>query len=236
MRLLLTAQGCALLLMSVAAPLFNSSIFAIDPSEATQTIAHSSAVQQGEKADYDLAKLEAQARVVYVSSGAIALTGRMIDNDVRTGFRFSGSDLHPTLIVELAQSKSLHRVSAVFNAEGNAKLDIYLLSEPPKTAGDLTNATPLACVVDRTNAVTAEAVAEFAPNTARYVAFRWTREKSSRTPFIVTEIGAFSSAPATQFPPMIAAGELHLAGEKGTDFSNNLGTLAEPPGIAVVSP
>src|SRR4029077_10586780 len=41
--------------------------------------------------DLDLAKLYAGARVVYVSSGAIALAACMIDGDTRTAFRFSGS-------------------------------------------------------------------------------------------------------------------------------------------------
>lgn len=236
MRILRSGRGCTLFLMSIAAAFFNSPSLAIDPTEATQSNAYTAhGARPSEKGDFDLAKLEALGRVVYVSSGAIALSGRTIDNDTRTVFRFSGSDLHPTLIVELAQSEPLHRVSAVFDGEGNTKLDAYLLSGLPTRPGDLTHATPLACLVDRAH-VPAAAAAEFAPNTARYVAFRWTREKSTRNPFVVAEVGAFCTRPSIQFLAIFAETEVHFTGEKGPDFSNQLGTIADPPGIAVVSP
>jgi hypothetical protein len=222
--------------MSIAVALPYQSLSGAEPTEDAKPIDTERTAQMDGKVDVDLAKLEAQARVVYVSSGAFTLTGRMIDNDVRTVFRFSGSDLHPTVIVELVQSEPLHRARAVFNAEGNTKLDIYLLNELPKKPGELTDATPLACVVDRANLPTAAAAAEFAPNTARYVAFRWTREKSSRAPFAVAEIGAFSIQSAAQVLSIIAEAELHFPGESGSDFSNKLGTMADPPSIAVVSP
>ena len=236
MRFLRLVRGCALLVTSIAAGSFSLPSFAVDPAQVSQSNAYTApSPRQGEKGEVDLAKLMALGRVVYVSSGAIALSGRTIDNDTRTVFRFSGSDLHPTLIVELAHSQPLHRVSAVFDGESNTKLDAYLLSALPTKPGDLTGAAPLACAVDRAH-VPAAAAAEFAPNTARYVAFRWTREKTTRMPFEVAEVSAFSSRPSIQFLPIFAETEIHFTHETPPDFSNQLGTLADPPGVAVTSP
>src|SRR5262249_20665079 len=67
-----------------------------------------------DKLSFNFANSYAQARVVYVSSGSIDEAQRMIDDDVRTGFTFESTDRHPTVIVELARTKRLHRVSASY--------------------------------------------------------------------------------------------------------------------------
>src|ERR1700747_478589 len=71
-------------------------------------------VRRTEPREFDWAKLQARARVAYVSSGSRILTSRMIDNDIETAFRFSPSDSSPTVIVELAKVQALHRVTALF--------------------------------------------------------------------------------------------------------------------------
>ncbi|HXX41349.1 MAG TPA: hypothetical protein VEI58_03690 [Chthoniobacterales bacterium] len=205
------------------------------PTDTTQPVAYRTiTVKPDNGVEFDLSKLRARARVVYVSSGAIAFTGRMIDDDLRTVFHFSGADLHPTAIVELARSESVHHVDSVFNAEDNAKLDVYLLSVLPKQPGDLSGGIPLACSIDQTDV--ARAAIDFAPTSARYVAFRWTRVKSSEVPFNVADVSVLASLPEDRLPFVFPQAEVHLLGETGPDFSNKLGTLADPPTISTISP
>jgi len=170
--------------------------------------------------DLDLAKLYAGARVVYVSSGALAFAARMIDGDVRRAFRFSGSDLHPTVVIELAQSQQLHRVSAAYQTR-SARLDVYLLNELPKHGGDLRAQKPTASIVDP--AGRDQTAVDFAPTSARYFALQWTRDKATSEPFEVAGISALSVVPREQNPAALA------------DFSN-LTPPTDPPTIPSVSP
>ena len=180
-------------------------------------------VRGSEVREFDWAKLQARARVAYVSSGPRTLSGRMIDNDLQTVFRFSESDKSPTVVVELAQNANLHRVTTAFKAE-DAKLDVYLLNELPKDANDLRFAKPIAsivCLPDNHGVMTAD----FSVSSARYVALRWTRKKWQQ-PFEVAEVSAFSNDPAD----LISDQDVHLA--------DNAKTFAapEPPSIPFVSP
>ena len=147
----------------------------------------------------------------------------MIDNDLQTVFQFSKSDRSPTVIVELARSAQLHRVSTVFKAE-DAKLDIFLLDELPKDGADLRFAKPYASVVDLLDEHGTVSV-DFSVGSARYVALRWSRNKS-REPLQVVEISAFSNDPTDS----IDAGA-YLAANTGPNF-----TATEPPLVPVVSP
>ncbi len=235
MRFLHAAWSCASLAMGIAIALPGRPVLGTEPTETAEPVVYNSlTVRPDEKVEFDLAKWQARARVVYLSSGAIAFTVRMIDDDLRTVFRFSGSDLQPTAILELARGEPVHHVGAVFNAGSNAKLDVYLLNALPNRPGDLSAATPLACTIDQTDA--ARAAITFAPTPARYVAFRWTRLKSTKSPFNVAEVSVFSAVSANELPPIFAEAALHFPGESGPDFSNKLGTLADPPTISVVSP
>jgi len=180
-------------------------------------------VRGSEVREFDLAKLQARARVAYVSSGPRTLSGRMIDNDLQTVFRFSESDKSPTVIVELAQSAKLHRVSTVFKAE-DARVDVYLLSELPKDVADLQFAKPDASIVelpDEHGMVTVD----FQVSSARYVALRWNRNRW-REPFAVAEISAFSNdSTDSNF-------------DDSARLADNSKTIAalEPPLVPVVSP
>jgi hypothetical protein len=58
-----------------------------------------------ERSSFNLAKLSAEARVVYVSSGSLILARRVIDGNTTTDFSFSSSDFYPTVVVELAQTQ-----------------------------------------------------------------------------------------------------------------------------------
>ncbi len=180
-------------------------------------------VRGTEVREFDWAKSRARARIVYTSSGPRALSGQLIDNDLQTVFRFSESDPAPTVIVELAQSAKLHRVSTVFKAE-DAKVDVFLLNELPKNGDYLRFATPSATVVslpDERGTVTVD----FSVSSARYVALRWKRNKHE-DPFTVAEISAFSNDPAD------------LTYDQGPRLADNMstGVLPAPPPVPVVSP
>jgi hypothetical protein len=184
----------------------------------------------------NFANLYASARVVYVSSGWLPLARRMIDDDPVTAFSFSGSDPNPTAIIELARAQQLHRVSAVYQMEGG-RLDVYLLNDLSGDGADIVNAKPVASVV---NPVGGKAAVDFDPKGARYVALRWTRNKSHGGPFEVAEIGAFSAPPPSVLElgqaPSFTMANTRTSGQGGPDFSNNLGTLADPPTVGPVSP
>ena len=170
----------------------------------------------------DWAKLQAGARVAYVSSGPRTLTGRMIDNDLTTTFRFSDSDESPTVIVELAQSIELHRVRTVVKG-ANTRLNVFLLNELPKNENDLQFAKPFASTVDLPENQGTVTV-DFSAGNARYVALRWTGNKS-REPFQIAEISAFSNEPTDWIDS-----DPHLAANSGPNFF-----ASGPPPIPVIS-
>ena len=187
--------------------------------------------------NFNFANLYASARVVYVSSGWLPLARRMIDDDAFTAFSFSASDPRPTAIIELAKGQRLHRVSATYQVE-DGRLDVYVLNDLNGESAHLENVEPVAFIVDP---VGGKAAVDFDPRGARYVALRWTRNKSRGGPFEVAEIGAFSVVPLSllnmqQVPTAFADGSFHFPGEGKADFSNGLGTLAAPPVVASVSP
>jgi hypothetical protein len=184
--------------------------------------------------NFNFANLYASARVVYVSSGWLPLARRMIDDDAVTAFSFSASDPRPTAIIELAKGQRLHRVSATYQVE-DGRLDVYLLND---LNAHLENIEPVASIVDLAGG---KAAVDFDPQGARYVALRWTRTKSRGGRFEVAEIGAFSVVPLSlldmqQVPAAFPDGSVHFPGEGKLDFSNGLGTLANPPVVASVSP
>jgi hypothetical protein len=188
-------------------------------------------VQATAPPEFDWAKLGSGSRVLYVSSGMRVLADRMVDDNMGTIFRFPASDLHPTVIVELAQAQLLHRVGAAFKAQ-DARLDIFLLNSLPKDVADLQSVKPFGSIVDSQSGNEA---LDFAPSNAHYVVFRWTRTNSNG-PFEVAEISAVSAEPPETTLAAFAGGQMHFAHEGGQDFSNDLGTTADPPVIAAVSP
>jgi hypothetical protein len=190
--------------------------------------------------NFNFANLYARAHVVFVSSGSPFAATRMIDDDTVTSFRFSKTDPHPTVIVELADREQLHRVSALYKIQAG-RLDVYLTDGLPQDPNNLDNLTPIATVTDPGNG---KAAVNFNSQGARYVALRWTPDTAHRhnDDFELAEIKAFGNVPLsilhTTEVPLYAS---NLAakpapGEGGPDFSNKLGTLADPPVIPVVSP
>jgi hypothetical protein len=187
-------------------------------SDATVETSQGVTVAGSQLREFDWAKMQVRARVVYVSSGPRTLGGRMIDNDLQTTFRFSASDISPTVIIELAESTELHRVTAVFKAE-DARVDVYLLNELPKNAREL--GSPTATITDppQDHGV---ATVNFSATSARYLALRWVRKKRDE-PFEVAEISAFSNEPTD----LVSDQDIHLA-------SNTAAT--DPPIVPIVSP
>ena len=110
--------------------------------------------------------------------------------------------------------------------------------------GNLDGSTPIASTTDV--AGEGKASVDFNPQGARYVALRWTPNRSikSTAGFRVAEIDAFGNVPLALIdmnsaPQRFAANNVtakSLPGEGPPDFSNSLGTLADPPVIPPVSP
>ena len=154
----------------------------------------------------------------------------MIDDDAVTSFEFAPSDPHPTVVVELAESERLHRVSALYKMQAG-RLDVFLLQELGTNPGDLSGLTPIASVTDEIGG--GKAAVDFDPHGARYVALRWTPvEKGSRKSFEVAEVSAFGDMPLSM-----------LSTSESPDIyaDNSLGLMSpplvtQPPVLPVISP
>jgi hypothetical protein len=182
--------------------------------------------------NFNFANQYAHARIVYVSSGGAPSAPRMIDDDVDTSFSFAPQDSHPTVIIELSKHQNLRRVSAVYQMQA-AQVEVYLLNELPANPGDLASATRIASVTDQKGE--GRAAVNFDPRGARYVALRWTPKQPQTRPFRVAEIAAFGAVPLAvldleEVPNAFA--QTFKPGEGSSDFSNKLGTLANPPVFA----
>ena len=194
--------------------------------------------------NFNFANLYAKAQVVHVSSGAVQTAQRMIDDDNETGFRFADSDGNPTVIVELAESERLHRISALYKMHAPGRFDVFLLNDLSESATDLAKHKPVASVTDDKG--DGKAAGDFDPHGARYVALRWTPADSSSTDrgFEIAEINAFGDMPLAMLmlneaPDVYASNmsALHFPGGDSTpDLSTRLGTVAIAPTIPSVSP
>lgn len=195
-----------------------------------------------DRLNFNFANLYAKARVVYVSSGVSPAARRMIDDDTETAFRFAATDPSPTVIVELANSERLNRVSARYQM-ASGRLDVFLLNKLAADPGDLGALQPVASVTDED--ADGKAAVDFNPQGARYVALRWTPDAASngeRT-FEVAEINAFGDTPLAMLslneaPDLYASSSSAMTrpGESSPDISSTLGTIAIPPVLPAVSP
>lgn len=195
------------------------------------------------KPDFDYAALRAKGRIVYVSSGPLAAGQRMIDNNKETEFDFAANDRRPTVIVELARTEEIHRVTSLYKCPCGGRLDVYLLNDISKSATDINYQQPVASVTDQNN--DGEAALDFDPEGARYVALRFTPAdtESACNDFQVAEINAYGNTPvamldAYEAPDVYASNfsGTQFSGEGSHDLSNSLGTLAIPPTLPEVSP
>jgi hypothetical protein len=194
--------------------------------------------------NFNFANSYAKGRVVYVSSGPLASARRMIDDDNETGFHFAADDAHPTVIVELAQSSELRRVSALYTMKTPGRLDVYLLNKiNDDTAENLDQRQPVASATDGDG--DGKAAVDFETRGAKYVALRFTPETAGRTAqngFAIAEIDAFGDVPLAflnlSAPDVYASNSsaLQFPGDGGPDLSNRLGTMAIPPTLPEVSP
>ena len=180
--------------------------------------------------NFNFANLYARARVVFVSSGAKEFARRMIDDDAVTSFQFAPTDPHPTVVVELAESERLHRVSALYKMQ-KGRLDVYLLDELRANPGDLSGLRPVASVTDAVGG--GKAAVDFDPKGAQYVALRWTpAEQHSGKTFEVAEVSAFGDMPLS----MLSTSEL-----PDVYADNSMGLMSpplitQPPRLPLVSP
>src|ERR1700731_1529018 len=177
--------------------------------------------------NFNYANLYAKARVVYVSSGQKDLVGRAIDDDPTTSFAFAPSDTHPTVVVELAESQRLRRVSAVYERQPG-RLDIYVSNRFPDLT-TLTDTKPLVSLVDDLGS--GKAAANFQAHGARYVTLQWTLATSAKKQpeFRVAEIGAFGDLPFGIF-------NLEAIPEQLAQNTTVDNIPKEPPPVVPVSP
>ena len=180
--------------------------------------------------NFNFANLYANARIVFVSSGAQELAKRMIDDDVVTSFEFATGDPQPTVVIELAERERLHRVSAVYKMQ-RGRLDVFLLPELTENPADLRGRTPVASVTDQ--AAGGKAAVDFDPKGARYIALRWTpAERADVRGFEVAEVSAFGEMPlsmlsTSEVPDIYADNSVAMMGPP---------LVTQPPILPVVSP
>jgi hypothetical protein len=214
--------------------------FSEQQGRVTQVKNFAPAFKLEDAVNFNFANLYAQAHIVFVSSGSPFAAQRMIDDDTVTSFHFAHTDPNPTVIIELADQELLHRVSALYKMQAG-QLDVYLIDKLRDNPGDLSGLTPIATIKDPGNG---KAAVNFNPHGARYVALRWTPDvtKYRNDNFELAEINAFGDVPLsilhTTEAPLFASNVAvrSVPGEGGPDFSNKLGTLADPPVIQEQSP
>ncbi|MGI9087925.1 MAG: hypothetical protein ACR2HH_09335 [Chthoniobacterales bacterium] len=191
---------------------------------------------------FDYAAMRAKARIVFVSSNSSEETSRMIDHNEETSFRFAASDSRPTAIVELAGNERINRVSARYQVPSAGRLDVFLLDDLGKGSTDINYRQPIASTTEQN--AEGEAVVDFDPQGARYVAVRFTPlDASAGDGFEIAEIHAYGDVPVALIDALGAPdvyvsnqGGIHFPGEITQDVSSSLGTIAVPPIIPQVSP
>jgi hypothetical protein len=182
---------------------------------------------------FGLTDLEARSRILYISSGPSKFSTRMIDGNPKSSFRFSRSDAHPTVVVELTAEERSHRVTVLYKM-GSGRLDAFLLDEynPPPGEGkdfgssdsiDLNGLKPAATTSQR--AKNGEAAMTFDPHGAGFVALRWTpgSSRSGDEAFEVAEIGVSGDTTLAMIDPAERA--------SATNF-----VRADPPGEIPIIP
>jgi hypothetical protein len=170
----------------------------------------------------DMAKVQSGGQVAFVSSGQKPAVLHAIDDDRRTVFQFSASDPHPTLIIKLNDAQPVRRVSLVPGSEAS-QVNVYLLDELPHKMDDLDSIKPLTSIVNLV--VGREASADFAPQSARYVALRWVLTTPSADSVKVAEVSAFAQTDSHHAQDLLAAAD------PADSFK-----VVEPPDVAMVSP
>jgi hypothetical protein len=194
--------------------------------------------------NFNFANVYAKGRIVYVSSGPLASARRMIDDDHETGFRFAADDRQPTVVVELAQTSTLRRVSALYNMKAAGRIDVYLLNKFSEDAAEkLSDQKPIATAIDDDG--DGKAAVDFDVQGARYVALRFTPDEAgsrAQNWFEIAEIDAFGDVPLALLefgaPDLYASSfmTVQFTGDGAPDISNTLGTIAVPPVLPFVSP
>jgi hypothetical protein len=170
----------------------------------------------------DMAKVQSGGEVAFVTSGQRPAVMHAIDDDRRTIFQFSESDTHPTLIVKLNETRPVSRVSLVPESDA-LQVNVYLLDELPRKVSDLDSLKPVTSIVNLV--VGREVAASFAPQNARYVAFRWILATPTAGSVKVAEVSAFAQSDSHR------AADLLAAADPADSFK-----VVEPPDVAVVSP
>lgn len=146
----------------------------------------------------------AQARTVYVSSGAeLKTANKMVDGQLGSAFAFESSDREPTAVIDLGSVRSLNRVSTTYAAR-KGTMSFYVMNALPALATSTATADlPPTMKLDAQTLSQLKPVAvatndgsqigssvDFAPASGRYVMLRWTPAETAATPFTIAEVSA----------------------------------------------
>jgi hypothetical protein len=183
-------------------PVLSAALFGLLSNFSTIRAAEKPDQGVAQSDDVDLAKVHAGGKIMFMSSGPRGGGFRAIDDDHRTTFRFSSDDPQPTLIVQLVETRPVHRVSVVLGSDA-AKIDVYLLNELPKKPTELDPLKPVASIIDPI--VAREASVDFAPQNARYIALRWTLSGTRREALNIAEVSAFGRGDSPVISASLAA-------------------------------
>ena len=149
-----------------------------------------------ERYNFNFANAYSLAKVIYASSGRIALAPRMIDDDAQTNFHFASSDPNPTVVVELSQNQRIYRVSACYKTEPG-RMEVYLFNKLPDDLTKLSSYAAIASSEDHLGE--GKTAVNFAPQNARYIVLRWTPDRLAHESFEISDIGAFGLVPPSAF-------------------------------------
>lgn len=155
--------------------------------------------------NYNLSNVHTKARALYVSSGAeMKRANSMIDDQPSTSYNFASGDGTPTTVIDLGQTRTLSRVSAIY-AANKGSMDVYVLPSVPGAAEEAAAAAlpntlkisdktiaamkPVASVTD--DGSQGRASVDFPATTGRYVMVRWNPAMEQDAAFTVAEIAAF---------------------------------------------
>ncbi len=151
---------------------------------------------------YNSSDARIKSRALYVSSGADAKqAANTVDEQASTSYTFATDDGLPTTIIDLGNSRTVRRVSALYTAQ-KGSMDFYVLKSLPGAAVGAGAATlpddlmldsstmkPVASAQD--DGDRGRLSVEFPATTGRYIMVRWNAATPKENGFILAEVAAF---------------------------------------------
>jgi hypothetical protein len=184
---------------------------------------------------YAYTDVHAQARALYVSSGSdLRQANNVIDDQPATAYAFAGEDQSPTAVIDLGQSRTLRRLSAVYSARPG-RMEFYVLqSLPGPHSGDTAatlqmNESTLASLKSvgaaEDDGSQGRGAVDFPQTTGRYVMVRWIGAASADGPFSLAEVAAFGRGSGTLLAANTPAGMAVESTDDGTQTYDGKTTI-----------